>query len=207
MKKLMMIAATALLATSFAKVNGQDGDKTIYTIDTQKSIVLWKGEKLTGEENGTLELKGGTVTVKGESVMSTDLVIDMTSIVATDIEDKVDNGKLVGHLKSDDFFSVEKNPTATFKATSFKAIKGVTNGAPHYMVTGELTIKGITNTINFPAMVVISNGMLTANATSKFDRTKWDIKYGSGSFFEGLGDRVIYDDVTFEFQLVANASK
>ena len=202
-----MITVTALLATSYAVANGPGGDKTTYTIDAQKSKVLWTGEKLTGEHKGTLELKSGTVTMKGNAVASTDLIIDMTSIVVTDIEDKTDNGKLVGHLRSEDFFSVEKNPTANFKATSFEAIKGVSTGSPNYTVTGELTIKGITNSITFPAIVSVKDGVLTASAKATFDRTKWDIKYSSASFFDSLGDRVIYDDVVFEFQLVARANK
>lgn len=203
----MLITVTALLATSYAVANGPGGDKTTYTIDTQKSTVLWTGEKLTGEHKGTLDLKSGTVTMSGNEVAGTDLTIDMTSIVVTDIEDKTDNGKLVGHLKSDDFFSVAKNPTASFKATSFKAINRADKGEANYTVTGELTIKGITNTISFPAMVEVKDGVLAANAKATFDRTKWNIKYSSASFFDSLGDRVIYDDVIFEFQLVARANK
>ena len=176
-------------------------------MDTQKSNVIWKGKKLTGEHMGTVMLTSGSVEVVDDMVTSTNLILDMTSITVTDIQDEVDNGKLVGHLKSEDFFSVEKNPTASFKATSFKPLKGENKGDANYSVTGELTIKGITNTISFPATVMTKGDVLTANATATFDRTKWDIKYSSASFFDSLGDRVIYDDVEFEFHLVATVKK
>lgn len=206
MKKTMMMAMAVMLTTGLAVANGPGGDKTVYTIDVAKSTVIWKGEKITGEHTGTLVLAGGTVVANGDMVASTDLILDMTSIVVTNIEDRTDNGKLVGHLKSEDFFSVAKNPTASFNATSFKAIQGARKDEANYTVTGELTIKGITNTISFPATIVVKDGLLTANAKATFDRTKWNIRYGSGSFFDGLGDNVIYDDVTFEFQLVAKAN-
>lgn len=201
-----MIAATALLSVG-AVANGPGGDETTFTVDTKKSQVKWTGKKVTGEHTGTLGIKSGTVTFKGANVSSTNLKLDMSSITVTDIEDETYNEKLVAHLNSDDFFSTKKNPTATFVATSFVAIKGAVKGAPNYTVTGKLTIKGITNPISFPAIVEVANGELIAHAKATFDRTKWNVKYGSGSFFDDLGDKAIYDDVEFEFQLVARVNK
>ena len=199
----MIIAATALLASGYAVANGPAGSKGEFTIDTKQSKVVWTGKKVTGEHTGTLMLKDGSVSVNDGAVTAAKVNMDMTSITCTDLEDKEYNQKLIGHLKSPDFFSVEENPTANFKTTSFKAMKSTSKDGSNYTVTGDLTIKGITHSISFPAKVSVNGDKLTANATATFDRSKWEIKYGSSSFFEGLGDKVIYDDVEFEFQLVA----
>ena len=112
-------------------------------------------------------------------------------------------GKLVGHLNSPDFFNVAEHGTATFNLSKFEAKKGE-NGA-NYLVTGKLTIKGITQDISFPATVTMKDGEVIVEAKVLIDRTKWDIKYGSGSFFDSLGDNMIYDDMEIDFRLVAKA--
>ena len=108
------------------------------------------------------------------------------------------NDKLVGHLKSDDFFGVETHPTATFVLKSAEKKSG-----NEYTVKGDLTIKGITKSIEFPATVKVSGNTLEASAEVVIDRSKFDVKYGSGSFFDGLGDKMIYDDFTLDISLVA----
>jgi len=128
--------------------------------------------------------------------------LDMTSISDEDITDKEGNGKLIGHLKSADFFNVEKYPTAKFEigkmTPNTKAV-----GKDNYNVTGKLTIKGITKDVTFPATVVIAGSKLTANADFKLDRTLWDIKYNSGKFFDSLGDKMIHDDFDIKFEIAA----
>ena len=114
------------------------------------------------------------------------------------------NKKLVDHLKSDDFFSVEKFPQATFVSTGFERNENSNSGAD-YIVTGDLTIKGITNPVSFPVNIEVGNGQLTATGTAVLDRTKWDVKYGSGSIFKGLGDKMIYDEFEITFNLVAKS--
>ena len=142
--------------------------------------------------------------VENNSVVAAQVSVDMNSIVCTDITDAGTNQKFVGHLKSNDFFSVEKHPKVNFEITSMKP-----GAAGEYIVNGKLTIKGITNDVNFPAKVSVNNGLVKAVGTAKLDRTKWDIRYGSGKFFQGLGDKMIYDEfeVTFDIAAKANGSE
>ena len=111
--------------------------------------------------------------------------------------------KLVGHLKSDDFFSVEKFKTATFKIKSVKPLAVAGEGKANQTITGDLTIKGITHEITFPVMVSFKNGKMVAIGEATVDRSKFDVRYGSPSFFENIGDKAIYDDFTLNFKLAA----
>jgi len=172
-----------------------------FTIDTKSSKLNWTGEKITGKHWGTVNIKNGSVSLNGEK-MSGVFEIDMTSIVSEDLKnDKSTHDKLVGHLKSDDFFSVDKHPTAKFtlkKADKYNPKKGENY---NYMVTGDLTIKGITHEIRFPAKIDFNGNNMTANASFTIDRSKWDVRFRSGSFFENLGDNLIYDDIKFDLTL------
>jgi len=103
-------------------------------------------------------------------------------------------------LKSDDFFSVEKNKTAHFEITKVTSKSG-----NDFDLTGKMTIKGITQEITFPATIITTAKEVKATAKITLDRTKWDIKYGSGKFFEGLGDKIIHDDFVIELNLQAEA--
>ena len=177
-------------------------DKLVYQVETSKSKIHWNGKKVTGEHTGTLSLFGGEVFEYNDQLISANMTIDMNSIVCTDLTNEQWNKKLVDHLKSDDFFSVEKHPESEFKTTAFEAMKEDENGN-NYQITGVLTIKGISHEISFPARVSTSGSGLTAVGSAKIDRTKYDIKYGSGSFFKGLGDNMIYDDFEITFELSA----
>lgn len=190
----LIIGIVMAAATAFA-INSES--TTSYEIDTKESKVFWTATKITGAtHSGYISIASGTILVKGKSVSGANLKIDLNSIVNTDIEDEEYNKKLVGHLKSDDFFSVEKHPLANFEITSVKKANG-----SEYTVAGKLTIKGITNEISFPAKINVSGGKVTAYGTAKLDRTKWDIKYGSGSFFSDLGDKAINDEFEIKFEL------
>jgi polyisoprenoid-binding protein YceI len=201
MKKTLGLILGIVVAASTAFAT--NGDKTTsYEIDTKESKVFWTAGKITGSEHtGHILIASGTVEVKGKSVNSANLNIDLNSVVCTDIENAEYNKKLVGHLKSDDFFSAEKNPLANFEITSVKKANG-----SEYTVVGKLSIKGITNEISFPAKINVSGGKVTAYGTAKIDRTKWHIKYGSASFFKGLGDKTINDEFEVKFELSAKES-
>ncbi len=160
------------------------------TIDTSKSKVVWKGYKVTGSHEGTIALKEGALMFDQGKLTGGSVVVDMTTINTTDLDGKSKN-KLDGHLRSDDFFGVKNYPTATLKIKNVKA-----TGKNSYSVTGELTIKAKTHPVTFSMSVYGSR----ANATLKIDRSKYDVRYGSGSFFDNLGDRTIYD----EFDLVVD---
>ncbi len=174
-----------------------------YKIDGTASKVEWIGTKVTGKHNGTVGLQGGTLDVAGNRVTGGNVMLDMKTIKVLDLTDAEYNAKLLGHLNSDDFFSVEKHPTAGFKITSIAPLKNVAEGKQNYTVNGDLTIKGITNRISFPAIVTVNGNQVTAVGTTVVDRTKYDIKYGSGSFFDNLGDKAISNDITITFNVVA----
>ncbi len=169
-----------------------------YTIDTEASSIKWLGKKVTGQHQGTINLQTGTLIQQGDVVAGL-FGIDMTSIVCTDLDAET-AAKLVGHLSSEDFFNVAEFNSAIF---NIKSISPNDDGTS--TVTGELTIKGISNEISFPAVVNMRDGGMKANAKFSIDRTKWNVKYGSGSFFDNLGDKAIYDDIEFELNLVATS--
>ncbi|MEQ9303709.1 MAG: YceI family protein [Marinoscillum sp.] len=171
-----------------------EGTKTTYTVDTEASSVSWVGKKVTGQHNGVVELKSGSFVFSEGQLVGGSFAVDMTSIEVQDLTGEY-KGKLEGHLKSDDFFGSNNFPTSNFTITKVKA-----NGAGKYDVTGDLTIKGKTEKITFPAQLVEANGKVTGVASLIIDRSKFDVKYGSGSFFDDLGDKTIYDD----FELTVN---
>jgi polyisoprenoid-binding protein YceI len=191
-----ILAMSAMIAFSFT--NPDLKAPVTFKVDPQKSVVVWTGKKVTGSHTGSIRLASGDIAADGALVKSGNFVMDMTSITCTDLTDPDYNKKLVGHLKNDDFFAVDKFPKATFVITKVAAKSG-----SDYDVTGKLTIKGITNEITFPAQIVVAGNTLTAKAKITVDRTKFDIKYGSGSFFDNLGDKTIDNDFTLDVELVA----
>jgi polyisoprenoid-binding protein YceI len=195
MKQIMVVLVAALFfsASTFAQT---------YQVDTEKSVLKWKGEKVTGFHVGTVKIKEGKLVKNGERY-SGEFVIDMTTIDNEDLQGEWKT-KLLNHLRSDDFFSVEKYPTATFKVTKTALYKPSKGENFTHKVSGDLTIKGITNKISFPAVIEATDKVLVAEASFSIDRTEWNIQFRSGSFFENLGDKLIYDDIKFDLQLVAN---
>jgi polyisoprenoid-binding protein YceI len=175
---------------------------SVYNIDPAASKVEWIGKKVTGQHNGTVNVASGELNVSNNELEAGKINLDMNSITVLDLTDAESNGKLTGHLKSDDFFSVEKNPTATFEITNVEKVSD--DKGNNYKIDGNLTIKGITKNISFPANVSINDQTITAKADFDIDRTQWDIKYGSGKFFEGLGDKMIDDNFNIKFNITAN---
>ncbi len=162
------------------------------TINVDKSTVKWTGNKITGSHNGDIKIKSGSFKFNKDDITYGKIIIDMTSLTNADLEDASYNKKLVGHLKSDDFFGVKKFPTATFIVT--KASKFVNNKAS---ITGKMTIKGKTETITFD--IIKKGGVYSAQL--KIDRSKFDIRYGSNSFFDDLGDKAIEDIFILDIKL------
>ncbi|MEY3343600.1 MAG: hypothetical protein RL090_1284 [Bacteroidota bacterium] len=198
-KKLLLLFIVPIAAVgAFASLKHID----VYNVDTQKSSVEWYAEKVTGKHNGLINLKSGQL-LNNHGRFGGSFVMDMTSLVCTDLKDG-SKAKLEGHLKSDDFFSVQKHPTASFEITSMSPISGAKAGAPNYTVSGKMTIKGITNDITFPANVTIAGATMMATADIKIDRSKYDIRYGSKSFFSDIGDKAIFDDFTLKVKLVGS---
>ncbi len=181
--KSTLILVLAISLASFTAVLDKN-------VDVAKSKITWKGYKVTGSHEGTIALKSGALKFEGDKLVGGNFSIDMNSITTTDIQGEYAK-KLDGHLKSDDFFGVANHPTASLNITKAKA-----NGKNAYTVTGDLKIKGQSHPITFEMSVYGSK----ATANLKIDRTKYDIKYGSSSFFDNLKDKAIYD----EFDLVVD---
>ena len=175
------------------------GSEAKVAFDPSVSLVKWAGEKVTGKHDGEIKLKSGELMMNGKEVKGGEFVLDMASITNADIKDPEYNKKLITHLKSDDFFNVEKFPTANLKIKKITSVEGFVG--PTFKMVADLTIKGKTNEIEFPAVVDTKDGKTTATANITIDRTKWDIKYGSGKFFTGLGDKVINDDFKIDVAL------
>ena len=195
MKKLsisLMLLAT-LSFTVMASVNPADGG-----VDIAKSSVTWEGKKVTGKHHGTIDLKEASLEMKDGMLSGGAFVIDMASIKDVDMAGKDGAPKLEGHLKSPDFFNVAEYPTATLTITDV-ASRG-TEG--DYKVVGDLTIKGITKPIKFNAHFGEEGGMKVATANIEIDRAEYDVRYGSGSFFDGLADKTIYDEFNLGVKLV-----
>jgi polyisoprenoid-binding protein YceI len=161
-------------------------------VNITKSTIAWTGAKITGKHNGNVNLKSGTLEIDGGKLTGGSFIIDMPSITVADLTGG-GKTKLEGHLKDDDFFGVEKFKEASLVITkvSPKAMAG------EYIVDANITIKGITQPIKFEAKVAGTS----ASAKIKVDRTKFDIKYGSGSFFDNLGDKAIMDEFELDINL------
>ncbi len=187
--KMMGVFVLALTLTNAAIAGNQK-------VDASKSSVKWVGKKVTGEHSGTISVKEGSLTVDGGKITGGKIVIDMQSITNVDLTDASYNAKLIGHLKSDDFFGVATYPTSELVIT-----KDEVSGNTH-VLTGNLTIKGITNPVTFTATSAKEGSNTVYKGTLTVDRSKFNIRYGSKSFFDNLGDKVIYDEFTLDFNLV-----
>lgn len=183
--KTVVFAIIAVVIVSFTSLKTEKREVLV-----ESSKVVWKGYKVTGAHEGTIKLKSGFLSFDTDILTGGEFEIDMTTIVSTDLTGEY-KAKLEGHLKSDDFFGIEKFPKATLKFTKIKE-----KGKSSYEVIGDLTIKGKTNPIAFEISIYGSKATLFL----KIDRTKYDIKYGSANFFDGLKDKAIYD----EFDLIVD---
>jgi len=171
-----------------------------FKASTNKSLINWVGKKITGIHTGTIKLSSGILEVENGEIIGGNFDINTQSILVTDIDDPKSNAQFAGHLFSDDFFSVEKFPTANFTIINTSVLNGNT-----CKIDGLLTIKGITHSLSFEANVNMDENTITAAGSIVVDRTKYGIKYGSGNFFKGLGDSLIYNEFTLDLNLIANA--
>lgn len=204
MKKLNLFAAIIAIFATINIAAADNGGKpakkapATYKADLDKSTLAWNGKKVTGEHSGTIKLADGSLTMDGAKLKGGSFDIDMSSIVCTDLTDKEYNDKFIGHMKSEDFFNTAQYPKATFKIT-----KATSKDGKNYNVTGDLTVKGITKPVTFPAVVTTTADQAQATGKITIDRTKYDIRYNSKTFFASIGDKAIYDDFTVDFKLVA----
>jgi polyisoprenoid-binding protein YceI len=210
--KITLTALTLALALTSCKDKAKEAEtseveqivetkteNTSYNVDVDASSIAWKGFKPTGSHNGSIKIKSGSLGANGAAIASGAFVIDMNSITVLDIPaEEEGNAKLSGHLKAEDFFNVVAHPTSNFEIT------GVTEAEGKTMLSGNLTLKGTKNNITFPVSVTKNDGTITLTSEAfTIDRSKWNVKYGSKSFFDNLGDKFINDDIELKVTVVA----
>jgi polyisoprenoid-binding protein YceI len=193
------ILALALAITTSAYAQKTKEMNTTYKVDTDKTKINWEGTKVTGKHHGTIKAKSGSLVFKGAELAGGEIIVDMNSITVTDLEtDPATMSKFLGHMKSPDFFNTEKYPESKLV---IKSTKKVGNDLD---VMGELTMVGKTAPVTFKVTDwKWTENMVTGKSSVKVDRTKWGLKYGSGQFFKGLGDKMIHDEFTLNIDLTA----
>ncbi len=224
---LTMAACTSAPDSDEAEVGeAQEVDETAtaeaaeMNVNTAESEVRWVGTKPTGRHNGTFQLSEGVLKVEEDNVVGGKFTIDLNSLKVLDIEDEENNAKLAGHLKSEDFFNVEENPTATFEIITVEpytaeeapeqASAEQTEGEeavsefklenPSHSITGNLTMNGETKSIKFPALVEVSDNGVNAKAEFNINRKDWNMSYGAD---KSLGDKFIRPTVHIGLDVIA----
>jgi polyisoprenoid-binding protein YceI len=203
---VVMLTASPLITLASAngpvKNSGKVVAKTVtYAVDTEQSTVVWNSKKVGGEHTGNIKLSKGEFVFDGKKLTGGSFTADMTTL-----NENKNSERVINHLKSDDFFGVEKNPISTFKITKLDAISGAKDGEANYTVTGDLMIKGTTNPITFPAVVKVSGDAVDATAKLVVNRLAYDIKYRA-AIIGTVADRVIEDTFTLDLKLVGKKSK
>jgi polyisoprenoid-binding protein YceI len=184
------------VATTTPVVATEQVEKDVFVIDISTSTITWKGAFVAGKksETGTIMLKSGKGKFENATISTGEFVMDMTSI-----KDAGGSAQLETHLKSDDFFNVEKFPEAKFELLSFTPAKT----AGEFVAKGKLTIRDVTKDFTFPVKLSVEGqNMLRVTGNITFNRADYNVKYGSSSFFKGLGDKVISDKVELTLNLV-----
>lgn len=198
-RRIWMVALAGISFVSFAvsptgDETGGISEKTsgpAYNYSKAKSTLYWEGNKPGGKHHGTIEVIGGSAITDGNRISGGSFEIDMSSIRNDDVKNEGMRNRLLGHLKSEDFFFVEKYPMATFEITRVEASGGST-----HLITGDLTIRGNTNEISFPAEIKMDDEMIHAQSGEiVLDRTRWDVNHMSKSIFAEMKDNFINDEM------------
>lgn len=187
--KLIALASALIAPTVFAQT---------YNVDAKASEMYWKGTKVGGMHDGYAPFQSGNLVFDKGELKSGEFVVNLDKMTSKDLSGDM-AAKLIGHLKSDDFFSTAKHPTTKL---TFNNVKKLADNK--YEVKGTLTVKNISQPVTFQANVKNDGDKVTGSTELTFDRTKFDVKYNSGNFFKDLGDKLIHDDVQLKVNLVAN---
>ncbi len=182
------IATAVISLMSISSVEAQNK----LNADISKTTLEWLGEKVLGKHTGTIKLKSGHLEWRDNRIISGEFVIDMKTI-----RDDDSNARLEGHLKSDDFFGVEKFPESRIVITGSTPFDNGTG-----TVKGNLTIKGITHPVEFMSAVQKSDEGVWFYANITIDRSRYNVRYGSGKFFSNLGNQLIYDEFKVKVSLL-----
>ena len=176
-----------------------------YTVDPANSTLGWKGTKVGGAHNGTINISEGTIAVENNKITAGSFVIDMKTIKVIDLAGTDGEAKLKGHLESADFFEVEKYATSKFEITGSEKLAEADAEGNNYKIMGNLTIKDITKNITIPANVTMDANQFTATSKFNVDRTDFGIQYKSGKFDAKIKDKAIGDIMEFDLNLKATA--
>ncbi len=192
MKRIFFILTVSVFAVALLPAQ-----KKLVAYEAATNIE-WHGHKIVGASHtGNIDLQSGWLVLEGNSVSGGEFIVDMNSIKNSDVKDEKMRDRLVGHLKSDDFFGVEKYPLSKLVITgSSKTPDGKT------LFKGNLTIKEATHPVEFTATESKNGGVLTYTADINFDRSLYDVRFGSGKFFSNLGDNAIVDEINLKVNLV-----
>lgn len=217
MKSYLLVLSIVLFAASCSnspknKIEGTDsqaiadGSGEQLVVDTQASSIHWVGTKPGGSHHGTIGIKEGSLAINGTDVASGSFIIDMNAIVDEDLTDQKMNEMLVNHLKSADFFDVEKYPTSSFAITKVEAVAG--NDSITHRISGNLKMKDVDKNITFDAKITKEGDAYKA-VTIPFtiNRTQWNVQYGSKSIFADLKDKFIDDNIELQITIIAKAAK
>jgi polyisoprenoid-binding protein YceI len=199
MKNFKIIFNVLLVATllSFTAPHSD-----VYKVDVSQSKIEWFARKVAGKHNGTIKLSGGDISNTHGNYSGT-IEADMNSIEDADLENPAYKSKLENHLKSPDFFDAARYPKSKFVITSVTPLAESKNGSTH-SIKGMLTIRDKTNEITFDATMTMDGDKLLSAGTAVIDRSKFDVKYGSKTFFADIGDKMIDDEFTLKFSIVAS---
>lgn len=211
MKNIMIaFAALALSFNAAANTTKKAAKKDAKTaveakLDTAASSATWTGKKVSGTHTGKVMFKDGEFQYKKGKLVSGEVDIDLTSITNEDLKDAEYNQKLVGHLKSEDFFYVEKFPVGTFKITSFSEIHNLVPGQPNLEAKGTLTLRGVTKPYSTKVFYTPTATGFEVKGKIEIDRTEFGLKYNSAKFFDvkKIGDKLINDKFEVDLNLVA----
>ncbi|QIK58887.1 YceI family protein [Dysgonomonas sp. HDW5A] len=217
MKSYLLVLSIVLFAASCSnspknKIEGTDsqaiadGSGEQLVVDTQASSIHWVGTKPGGSHHGTIGIKEGSLAINGTEVASGSFIIDMNAIVNEDLTDQKMNEMLVNHLKSADFFDVEKYPTSSFAITKVEAVAG--NDSITHRISGNLKMKDVDKNITFDAKITKEGDAYKAvTVPFTINRTQWNVQYGSKSIFADLKDKFIDDNIELQITIIAKAAK
>lgn len=168
-----------------------------YTIDTKESVITWTGSMVLASEEhiGYVHISKGELMIEKGQLVGGTAEIAMNTI---EYKDKRNKNTPINHLKSPDYFDIEKFPISTIAITSVTSVNDKT-----LKVTGNLVIKGVARSVTFPANMEVENGIAKANGKLTIDRTDWGIRYRSGKFFDIVADQIVSDSIEFNIKIVA----
>lgn len=173
---------------------------TTFKVQTSSSTVNWTGKKVLGLHTGNINIARGSIDIEDSLIKGGEIEIDMTSITITDIDDPKTHNDFLAHLQHEDFFAVDK-----FRSASLTITGSEKSESNRLKITGNLTIKDISQPVSFTASVEVFTDYLHSLGEMVIDRTAYNIRYGSGKFLQNLGDKLIYDDFILQFKLIGQA--